>query len=138
MMTLDCYLDAVASSEPCEQQGRVTGLVGLVLRACVPGARSGEICVVRHRTAGLGENLLAEVVGFHSGDTLLMPLGDASGVALGSAVRRTQAPCACVWATRCLGACSAAWARQSTAWVRSATSGARWRRGRRPRWSGRA
>ncbi|MEJ7709035.1 MAG: hypothetical protein WKF84_04070 [Pyrinomonadaceae bacterium] len=43
MMRLDKFINAVNVIEPCEARGRVTGLTGLVLRAFLPGARSGEV-----------------------------------------------------------------------------------------------
>jgi type III secretion protein N (ATPase) len=69
-----------------KQRGRVTELVGLVLRATLPGVRVGD--QVRVLRAGR-EPLDAEVVGFAQDRVLLMPLGDADGVGPDSLVEST-------------------------------------------------
>jgi ATP synthase in type III secretion protein N len=69
--------------------GRVTELVGLVLRATAPGARAGELVIVE-RTRG--NPLRAEVVGFHGEQVILLPLGTADGVGPDSVVRPTGRP----------------------------------------------
>jgi type III secretion protein N (ATPase) len=66
--------------------GRVTELIGLVLRATAPGARVGELVVVERAR---GEPVKAEVVGFHDEQVVLLPLGTAEGVGPDSVVRPT-------------------------------------------------
>jgi ATP synthase in type III secretion protein N len=71
------------------QRGRVTDLVGLVLKATLPGVHLGDqVHVIR---AGR-EPLLAEVVGFSQERTLLMPLGEPDGVGPDSLVESTGRP----------------------------------------------
>ena len=81
------YIEAVDWISPVEVRGRVTELVGLLIRAGVPGARVGEICLIRsphqHRA------LRAEVVGFRGNEVILMPLGDIGDVAMGAEVIST-------------------------------------------------
>jgi type III secretion protein N (ATPase) len=62
--------------------GRVAGVVGVLLRVVVPGARIGDLLTVRRR----GEELLAEVVGFHQAEALALPLGELTGVGPDDAV----------------------------------------------------
>src|SRR5262249_33730854 len=69
--------------------GRVTELVGLVLRATAPGARTGELVIVERAR---GDELRAEVVGFHGEQVILLPLGSAAGVGPDSVVRPTGRP----------------------------------------------
>ncbi|MBA3443063.1 MAG: type III secretion system ATPase SctN [Pyrinomonadaceae bacterium] len=81
------YIDAVDWLSSVEVRGRVTELVGLLIRARVPGARVGELCLIRspHRA----RELKAEVVGFRGSEVILMPLGDIHDVAMGAEVIST-------------------------------------------------
>ncbi|HRU06022.1 MAG TPA: FliI/YscN family ATPase [Candidatus Brocadiia bacterium] len=63
--------------------GRVTDVIGLTIASRGPVARVGEYCVIHRQSGGA---LPAEVVGFRDGETLLMPLGDGSGLAPGDVV----------------------------------------------------
>jgi type III secretion protein N (ATPase) len=74
--------------------GRVTELIGLVIRATAPGARVGELVVIER--AG-GAPLLAEVVGFRGEEVVLLPLGVTDGIGPDSVVRPTGRP----FAVRC-------------------------------------
>ncbi len=76
-MDVDALLERLGRVETVGVEGRVRALVGLSIRASIPGARVGELVSVRRR--GLPP-LRAEVVGFVDDDATLMPLGDATGV----------------------------------------------------------
>lgn len=67
-------------------RGRVDEVVGLVVRATVPGVSLGEIVKLDRRGR---EPLVAEVVGFRGEQALLLPLGDLAGIAPASAAWRT-------------------------------------------------
>jgi type III secretion system H+-transporting two-sector ATPase len=84
MIDLQPYISAVDWISSVEVHGRVTELVGLLIRAAVPGARVGELCLIHspHRA----KVLRAEVVGFRGSEVILMPLGDVSDVAMGAEV----------------------------------------------------
>src|SRR5918997_5267186 len=88
-MTLELgeHIEAVDWLSSTEVRGRVTELVGLLIRAAVPGARVGELCLIRspHRA----RELRAEVVGFRGSEVILMPLGDIHDVAMGAEVVST-------------------------------------------------
>src|SRR5918993_5400943 len=90
MIELQPYISAVDWISSVEVRGRVTELVGLLIRASVPGARVGELCLIRspHRA----RELRAEVVGFRGSEVILMPLGDIQDVAMGAEVVSTGAP----------------------------------------------
>src|SRR5918999_2901231 len=89
MTDLSEYIEAVDWLSPVEVRGRVTELIGLLIRAAVPGARVGELCLIRspHRA----RELRAEVVGFRGSEVILMPLGDIQDVAMGAEVVSTGA-----------------------------------------------
>jgi ATP synthase in type III secretion protein N len=84
------YLDALEPVSPVKVRGRVTEIVGLVLKGAVPGVRMGEVVEIwsHHKS----KPLLAEVVGFKDEQALLMPFGPAEGVGLDSEVRPTGKP----------------------------------------------
>lgn len=76
--------EVIRSTQTIVATGRVTGFVGTVIRARVPGVCIGERCrIFRASLAGETPPLAAEVVGFdEASGTLLMPLGHAESIAL--------------------------------------------------------
>jgi type III secretion protein N (ATPase) len=75
-------------AEPDAAAGTVDDVVGLVMRATVPGVALGEIVRIdrRHR-----EPLAAEVVGFRGEQAVMLPLGEVAGVAPAGRAWRTGA-----------------------------------------------
>lgn len=67
-----------------EARGKVVSVTGLCLRATMPGVRLGDVLTIaRMRRVGATPSLaplLAEVVGFHGGEVVAMPLGTMDGV----------------------------------------------------------
>ena len=59
-------------------RGRVTQVVGAIIRAVVPSVRIGEVCLLR--TPGDDFEMQAEVVGFARDAALLTPLGAMHGI----------------------------------------------------------
>lgn len=88
-MDVDRLIDALASTDPVSVVGRVRGLVGLAVRAAVPGVRLGELVEIERRGA---EPLGAEVVGFADDDVMLLPLGTTDGIGPDDRVRPTGRP----------------------------------------------
>lgn len=74
----------IERANPVEVSGRVKGVTGLVVRASLPEAFVGEVCLVY--TGRSRVPLRAEVVGFQDGDVLLMPLGDLTNIGPSSEV----------------------------------------------------
>ena len=73
--------------DPYRMNGRVSELIGLVVESRGPEASVGERCEIHVPGTRTGAPpLQAEVVGFREGRTLLMPLGDASGIRPGQTV----------------------------------------------------
>jgi ATP synthase in type III secretion protein N len=68
--------------------GRVRAVIGLTVRLALPGARVGDVVLLRRR----GEPLTAEVVGFDQGEAIAVALGDLSGVGADDVVESTGAP----------------------------------------------
>ncbi len=68
------YLDRIERATPVQIRGRVKEVVGLLVKAVVPEAWIGELCLIRNSRSS--QPLKAEVVGFRDGDVLLMPLGE--------------------------------------------------------------
>lgn len=81
------------------RNGRVVDVIGLVVEATGLRAEIGELCEIhvarshasRRGPAGHGP-VPMEVVGFRSGRTLLMPLGELAGVGPGTTVTATGQP----------------------------------------------
>jgi type III secretion system H+-transporting two-sector ATPase len=81
---LSGYIDAIDWVSSVAESGRVIELVGLLIRASVPGVRVGEICLIGSSRHSRG--LRAEVVGFREAEAILMPLGELRDVEMGAEV----------------------------------------------------
>lgn len=101
-MTLDLArsLAALRGTDTLRVTGHVRELVGLSIRASIPGVRLGEVVEIERRDRA---PLLAEVVGFHLDDATLMPLGSAEGVGADDPVRPTGRPLSVRMSERVLG-----------------------------------
>ncbi|WLQ14772.1 type III secretion system ATPase SctN [Hahella aquimaris] len=77
---------AIAEVQPVGLRGRVTNVVGTIIRAIVPGAQIGELCYLESAGA---PRLLAEVVGFQEKEALLTPMGDMLGISTATEVITT-------------------------------------------------
>jgi type III secretion protein N (ATPase) len=75
----------LANTPTLRPVGRVVAVTGLLVRVTLPGARIGDLVVIRRRGGGLG----AEIVGFEGGEALALPLGDLGGVGADDAVEAT-------------------------------------------------
>ncbi len=89
MAALDELLRRLEGVEPLRIEGRVRALVGLGIRALVPGVRIGEVVRIERRGR---PPLEAEVVGFVDDEVMLMPFGAAEGVGPQDPVRPTGGP----------------------------------------------
>jgi type III secretion protein N (ATPase) len=69
---------ALQESPPLAIRGRVTQVVGTIIKAVVPSVTIGEVCVLRN--PGQSKEMQAEVVGFARDAALLTPIGDMYGI----------------------------------------------------------
>ncbi len=68
--------------------GRITEIVGMLIKAIVPQVKIGEVCLVKRE----GDPLRCEVVGFTRDEVFLSPLGEMKGVGPSSEVIPTHLP----------------------------------------------
>ena len=92
MMPLDTidysrYFREIEQSSPVQVKGRVKEVVGLVVRASLPQAFVGELCLIYNPRSRVP--IKAEVVGLQSGDVLLMPIGELTNIGPQSEVEAT-------------------------------------------------
>ena len=84
LISLEKHITSLDWISSVEVRGRVTELVGLLVRAAVPGVSVGELCVIR--SPRKGREIKAEVVGFQGNETILMPLGELQDISMGAEV----------------------------------------------------
>ena len=86
---LDGLLRTLERIDPIRVEGRVRAIVGLGIRAAIPGVRLGEVVeILRRDLPPIG----AEVVGFVEDDAMLLPLGSAEGIGADDPVRPRGEP----------------------------------------------
>ena len=69
--------------------GRITEVVGMLIKAVVPQVKMGEVCLIKRE----GEDpLFAEVVGFTRDEVYLSPLGNMTGIGPSSEVIPLRMP----------------------------------------------
>lgn len=70
--------------------GRITEVVGMLIRAIIPEVKMGEICMIKRD--GSEPPLMSEVVGFTKDEVFLSPLGDMYGIGPSSEVIPLRMP----------------------------------------------
>ncbi len=88
MSLLSAQLDAVEAAMPLGVSGRVQAISGLTIEASELPLPLGSTCKI---TCLGGRNCLAEVIGFQSERTLLMPLTATAGVSRGDRIENIAA-----------------------------------------------
>ena len=84
----DDLIDRLEDLELTTVHGRITEIVGMLIKAVIPRVKIGEVCLVKRE----GEPLRTQVVGFTQDEVLLSPLGDMQGVGPSSEVIPTREP----------------------------------------------
>lgn len=84
----DKILGSLEEVELTTINGRITEVVGMLIKAIVPEVKIGELCYIKRS----GEPLLAEVVGFTRDEVILSPLGEMTGIGPSSEVVATHMP----------------------------------------------
>src|SRR5580698_3391341 len=77
----------VQKVDPRPVRGVMLRAGGALMRATLAGARLGELCELRDD--GLGEPLMAEVVGLEGDEVILAPMGEMRGLSGGAEIVRT-------------------------------------------------
>ncbi len=67
----DMMQNALNGVTTCNQRGRVVQVLGTIVKAILPTARVGDLCILKNSPSS---QIWAEVVGFSSGEVLLAPL----------------------------------------------------------------
>jgi FliI/YscN family ATPase len=83
MALLDAQIDAVEQAMPFGVAGRIQAVSGMTLEASDLPLPVGSLCSVQMLT---GKSAAAEVIGFRSDRTLLMPLASPAGISRGDRV----------------------------------------------------
>lgn len=86
MKDLSKLLSRLDDADFASAQGQVRAVVGLGIRAAIPGVRVGDMVEIERQG---NPPLAAEVVGFRDSDAMLMPLGSTTGIGPDDAVRST-------------------------------------------------
>lgn len=91
-MSLDDQFDQILGGleelELTTVNGRITEVVGMLIKAIVPNVKIGEVCLIKRE----GEPLRTEVVGFTREEVYLSPLGEMTGIGPSSEVIPTHLP----------------------------------------------
>ncbi len=85
MIELARYASSISMAAAPIVEGRLIDAIGLALEVGGLNASIGDLCEIGSRT---GAHVQAEVVGLRGDRSLMMPLGDATGLAPGARVRR--------------------------------------------------
>jgi ATP synthase in type III secretion protein N len=78
----DSLFEELEEIELTAAHGRITHVIGMLIKAIIPKVKMGEICMIKRD----GPPLLAEVVGFSENEVLLSPMGEMMGVSVSSEV----------------------------------------------------
>ncbi|MFA6118434.1 MAG: type III secretion system ATPase SctN [Parachlamydiales bacterium] len=82
MEPIDKILSHLEDIEITTVHGRITEVVGMLIKAVVPQVKMGEVCLIKRDP----EPLIAEVVGFTKDEVFLSPLADMQGIGPSSEV----------------------------------------------------
>ncbi len=83
---LDSIFDKLDDVKLTTVNGRITEVIGTLIKAVVPQVKIGEVCLIQRE----GEPLRCEVVGFTKDEVMLSPLGEMEGIGPSSEVIPTR------------------------------------------------
>lgn len=84
----DSLISHIEDLELTTVHGRITEIIGMLIKAVIPNVKMGEVCLIKRE----GEPLMAEVIGFTRDEVFLSPLGDMSGIGPSSEVIPLKVP----------------------------------------------
>lgn len=85
----DKLLAHIEDLELTTVHGRITEIVGMLIKAIIPQVKIGEVCLIKREN---NEPLMAEVVGFTREEVFLSPLGSLTGIGPSSEVIPLRMP----------------------------------------------
>ncbi|MBN2478903.1 MAG: type III secretion system ATPase SctN [Parachlamydiales bacterium] len=85
---IDKVLSHLEDIEITTVHGRITEVVGMLIKAVIPQVKMGEVCLIKRDP----EPLIAEVVGFTKDEVFLSPLADMHGIGPSSEVIPLRMP----------------------------------------------
>lgn len=88
MKDFDKLLSHLEEVELTTVHGRITEVVGMLIKAVIPDVKMGEICMIKRD----GAPLMSEVVGFTKDEVFLSPLGELTGIGPSSEVIPLRMP----------------------------------------------
>ncbi|MGC8771187.1 MAG: flagellar protein export ATPase FliI [Brevinematia bacterium] len=83
---LEKYEKSLDRAVPIKTIGRISDIVGLSIESIGPFASVGDVCFIETKNGSETNYIKGEVVGFKNKKTLIMPLGDVSGIAPGQKI----------------------------------------------------
>lgn len=86
--SFDKIISQLEDIELTTVHGRITEVVGMLIKAVIPQVKMGEVCIIKREK----EPLMAEVVGFTKDEVLLSPLGEMYGIGPSSEVIPMRLP----------------------------------------------
>jgi type III secretion protein N (ATPase) len=86
--SMDQLMSHLEDVELTTVHGRITEVIGMLIRAVVPQVKMGEVCLIKRA----GSPLIAEVVGFTKDEVILSPLGSMEGIGPSSEVVPMRTP----------------------------------------------
>ena len=86
--SFDNIIDHLEEVELTSVHGRITEVVGMLIKAIVPNVKMGEVCLIKREN----NPLLAEVIGFTKDEVFLSPLAEMSGIGPSSEVIPLRMP----------------------------------------------
>jgi len=87
-LPIDSVINRLEEVELTTVHGRITEVVGMLIRAIVPQVKMGEVCLIKRD----GEPLISVVVGFTKDEVFLSPLGEMEGIGPSSEVIPLRTP----------------------------------------------
>jgi type III secretion protein N (ATPase) len=86
--SIDKILSHLDDVEITTVHGRITEVIGMLIKAVIPQVKMGEVCLIKREP----EPLIAEVVGFTKDEVFLSPLSDMQGIGPSSEVIPLRMP----------------------------------------------
>jgi len=90
-LKVDELIEDIEQLDTFKRYGKIHRVVGLMIESKGPEASVGEVCVI-HSSPKKGDRILAEVVGFHNENVLLMPYAEITHISPGCLVEATGNP----------------------------------------------